>query len=182
MSDLRWCAPKAGPGVWNRRVIYVRAASLLAALLVINACALRPPVETHSLGAPDGAQRVLIATEQTPFKQAVVDQVLMQLQAPSRFFRVIDVADLHDEDAGRYAAVAILNSCFAWHLRPSVTRFLEQTPGRERIVLLTTAANPTWQSGVDGVDAMTGASQLITADNAARWLAAAIEARLEGER
>ena len=155
------------------------AAVVLALLFVISACALRPPVDTRTIGAPHSARKVLIATEQTPYKQAVVEQVLAHLQEPSIYTRIVDVTDLPQEDAGSYSAVVVLNSCFAWHLRPTVTQFLNQNDHKERVIILVTAANPNWQSGVSGVDAMTSASQLITAEAVAHRINTAIDRRLE---
>jgi hypothetical protein len=122
---------------------------------------------------------VLIATEQTSYKKAVLEQVLGNLQNSSLFIRIVDVNELPFEDAGSYSAIVVINSCFAWHLRPSVTRFFDQTDARDRVILLVTAANPNWQSGVEGVDAMTSASQLVSVAAAARWITAAIDQRLE---
>mgnify|MGYP001815528758 FL=1 len=167
------------PGEWCQLRTGAATAVVLALLFLISACALRPPVDTRTMGAPDSARKVLIATEQTPYKQAVVNRVLAHLQDPSIYTRIVDVTDLPHEDAQSYSAVVVLNSCFAWHLRPTVAHFLEQTDHKEHVIMLVTAANPNWQSGVNGVDAMTSASQLITAEAVARRINAAIDRRLE---
>lgn len=138
----------------NRGWIFVLA---LAAILVSHGCAPKM-VKTVAIGDPRAALRVLISSESSDFKQAVIEQVVAGYDKRDLYFRITDLQNLADETAADYTAVIIINSCVAWQLNPRANAFINQAGSLERIILLTTAGNQDWQAGVAGVDAITAAS------------------------
>lgn len=133
----------------------------LAAVLVIYGCAPKM-VKTIERGNPGAATRVLIASEASDFKQAVIEQVVTGYAERDLFFKITGLQNLADETATDYAAVIIINSCVAWQLNPRANAFIKKAAMPEKVILLTTAGDQDWQPGVEGVDAITAAS--ISAD------------------
>jgi len=129
----------------------------LAATLVVQGCAPQM-VKTVEIGNPRAVMRVLIASESSDFKQAVIEKVVAGYDQDSLYFKITDLQNLADETASSYAAVMIINSCVAWQLNPKANAFIRQADTLERVILLTTAGDQDWQAGVAGVDAITAAS------------------------
>ncbi len=129
-------------------------------VVVVSGCTLRT-VKTVEIG--DMAQfehSVLIATEYSDFKTAVVDGVIDALKNDRIYIKVIDVTNLKDENAEDYAAVVIVNTCMAWTLSPEVLKFMDAVPAKDRLVVLATAGDEEWSPDLKDVDAMTSASKL----------------------
>lgn len=129
----------------------------LAVVLVSQGCAPKM-VKTVELGNTQSAIRVLIASEFSDFKKAVVEQVVAGYDSNSLYFKITDLQNLAVETATDYAAVIIINSCVAWQLNPQVNAFFKKTEMPANIILLTTAGDQDWQAGIEGVDAITAAS------------------------
>jgi len=129
----------------------------LAVVLLSQGCAPKM-VKTVEFGNPRAAMRVLIASEASDFKKAVIDQVVAGYDRKDLYFKVTDLQNLADETASDFAAVIIINSCVAWQLNPRVNAFLNKTEMPANIILLTTAGDQDWLAGIDGVDAITAAS------------------------
>ena len=129
----------------------------LAAVPALFGCAPKM-VKTIEHGDPGADTRVLIASEASDFKQAVIEQVVARFQNEGLFFKITDLQNLADERTNAYAAVIIINSCVAWQLNPKVNAFIKTADSLEKVILLTTAGDQDWQPGVEGVDAITAAS------------------------
>jgi len=132
-------------------------AMALTAVVVNYGCAPRM-VKTIERGNPRAATRVLIASEASDFKQAVIEQVVTGFAKDDLFFKITGLQNLADETASGYTAVIMINSCVAWQLNPRVNAFIKKTDRLEKIILLTTAGDQDWQPGVEGIDAITAAS------------------------
>jgi hypothetical protein len=105
--------------------------------------------------------RVLIATQLSAFKKAVVSEIVDKLERDGCFIKVIDLTSLKDESPGVYDAIVIVNACIGWRPNPVVETFLEETEVRRNVVLLTTA-HSRCESRSAGVDALTSASMVST--------------------
>ena len=156
----------------------IRLILLLPALVVALALAGCAPkmVQTVEFGDPQTALRILIATEQSEFKQAVTETLVRGLDDGALFFKITDLRNLESEPAGSYAAIVILSTCVAWGLNPRVRAFLESPVAKEKIILLTTAGDVDWQAAVDGVDAITSASSPADVSRVAETLQTRIRA------
>lgn len=131
---------------------------LVAAALAFCGCAVRA-VKTTEAGDPGARQRVLIATERSEFKEAVVKRIVEDLQKDLCYVKVIDLKRLKREPADDYGAVVVVNTCKAWNLSRRASKFVKNFPDKDRVVLLTTAAGEGWKHGPLGVDAITSASK-----------------------
>ncbi len=153
---------------------------ILVSMCTINSgCALKS-IETVELGEMMNPEsRVLIATQSTEFKEAVVSRITDALDGGSSYLKIIDVAKLGEESADAYDAIVILNTCMAYRMNESVTTFLEKVEGKERIVLLTTVADGRDEYQPEGVDAITSASRMNDGDEIATQIIDKVQAVLD---
>ena len=115
--------------------------------------------------------RVLIATQKSEFKQAVVQAIKERLETHWRYLKVIDVRQLPDEITENYQAVIILSECLAGRPDPRVESFIDDTVEKEKLIVLTTGRLGSWKPESPGVDAMTSASVLTQADTIGQLIA-----------
>jgi hypothetical protein len=126
--------------------------------LVFFGCAARA-VKTTEWGDVRADQRVLIATQRSEFKEAVVSRILEDLRKDLCYVKVIDLRGLKDEPTAEYDAVIVVNTCKAWSLSRGASRFVKDFEDKEKVVLLTTAGGGDWMPKSAGVDAITSASK-----------------------
>jgi len=150
------------------------AAVLGAALLLAAGCATKA-VKTASFGTDSAARRVLIATEQSDFKAAVISSVTGALDPDAVYVKVIDIAHLAAEPSAAYDAVILINTVYAWQMNEQAAAFLKDNTARQRVILLSTADGEDWESGIPGIDAITSAS----APARVPAVSAAVTARLQ---
>ena len=113
--------------------------------------------------APAPLKQVLIATETSRFKEALVTQVaevLCQDRQPLLVKR-INLNNLATESIQDYQAIVLVNSCRAWQPSGMVRDFLKKLSDadKKKLVVLTTANSGECDLKVDGVDAISAASK-----------------------
>ncbi len=126
-------------------------------------------------GAP-GAPRVLIATQGSHYKDAVTAGLVEHLKGRSATIEVIDVADLGKVKPEQWNAIVVIHT---WEMdRPpvEVEEFINGLPSRGKLVVHTTSGQG--DAKLDGVDAVSGASNIEDAGEKVRELAARVDAVL----
>ncbi len=150
----------------------------LVVAMTLSGCA-QKMVNTVAFGDPHTAIRILIATEQSEFKQAVTEKVVNGFENQALFFKITDLRNLESEAVASYTVIVIINTCVAWDLDPRVKTFFESTVTKEHIILLTTAGDADWQAEAAGVDAFTSASSPADTERAAENLRTRIRAIID---
>ena len=115
--------------------------------------------------------RVLVATQNSDFKQAVIQAIRDRLENNSNYIKVIDVKKLPYESTEGYDAVIILNTCMAGRPDPRVESFIDDSTEKEKIVVLTTGRLDSWKPESPRVDAMSSASVMTQAATIGQLLA-----------
>ena len=121
-------------------------------------CAVRA-VKTAEWGDVEADQRVLIATQRSEFKAAVVKRIVEDLEEDLCYVKVMDLKGLGDEPATEYDAIVVVNTCKAWRMSRGASRFVKSFANKEKVVLLTTAGGGDWMPKSAGVDAISSASK-----------------------
>lgn len=142
------------------------ATVLLTLILLCHGCASRA-VKPRQIGEPYSPNRVLIATQYSEFKEAVVTRILESFKCDPVYFKVIGVRELKHESTEQYKAVVISNACMAWHLNAHVANFLNRALEREKIIVLSTANSKNWRPKAPGIDAITSASNMANVESVA---------------
>jgi hypothetical protein len=119
-------------------------------------------VSTITFGDIDSKKRLLIATQKSEFKDAVVNNVVAGLESERIFIEIIDVSNLLTQEADDYHAILIVNNYRYFRINRDVSHFLERTeqPVKKKILLLNTAGNPGRVDEGLGVDAISSASAM----------------------
>ena len=107
--------------------------------------------------------RVLIATQNSDFKQAVIQAIRDTLENNSSYIKVIDVKKLPYESTEDYDAVILLNQCMAGRPDPRVESFIDDAPEKEKLVVLITGRLDSWKPESPRVDAISSASVMTQA-------------------
>lgn len=129
--------------------------------------------------AVTGAQ-VLIASESSGFKDAIVTRVVEALRADGHTVRHIALEDLGREATQNYRAVALIDTCRAWRPSREVRDFLRRASADEKrkLVVLTTANSGECNLGTRDVDAISSASKRVKVEEVARTLVDRLRAKL----
>ncbi len=141
---------------------------LICMCLVVWGCASQPvaTVESGTPAADD--KRVLVATQKSKFKQAVVTEIYDELVQNAIYIKLIDVKGLKNQPTTEFSAIVILNRCMAGRPDPRVESFIDREPQKNKIIVLTTGIGDSWTPEVRDVDAMTSASVMDQSDQIAR--------------
>jgi len=115
--------------------------------------------------------RVLIATQKSDFKQAVIQAIRDTLENNSSYIKVIDVKMLPYESTDGYQAVIILNECMAGRPDPRVESFIDEATEKEKLIVLITGRLDSWKPESPRVDAITSASVMTQATTIGQSLA-----------
>jgi len=122
-----------------------------------------PAAKSVAAQEPAPLKQLLIATETSHFKEAVVAEVaekLCQGKQPLLIKR-IDLNRLAAESVQDYQAIVLINSCRAWRPSSAVRDFLKKLSDadKKKLVVLTTANSGECDLKVGGIDAISAASK-----------------------
>lgn len=113
-------------------------------------------VAPFELNNPELPRRVLIATQGSPFKDAVLAELLTYLSGLPVHIQVRDVSALTTVDEAEWTALVIIHTWEFWRPQPTAAAFLARAENRERIVVLATSDDG--EKKMAGFDALTAAS------------------------
>jgi hypothetical protein len=139
--------------------------------LLVSAFALwvRTGMAGDTLTEVQSSLPVLIATEHSVYKDAVVAKVVQQLKERSIPCSVVTLKEIKNCRVNQYRIVVALNSIWGGRLKSEVRKFLSPlTPEqRKRVVLISTVGNEDWQAKEKDVSAISCASKTSRVDSAA---------------
>ena len=135
-----------------------------------SGCSLKT-VETAETGKKDSRKNsVLIVTQKSKFKRAVVDGIKNTLGDDVPYIKVVDVKWLPNEATVNYSAIVIINRCMAGRPDPRVESFIDNYEDKKKVILLTTGQLDSWRPDSTEVDAMTSASNMSESNRVARTI------------
>jgi hypothetical protein len=111
------------------------------------------PFEINDKGLP---QQVLIATQGSKFKDAVVKETIGQLKSLPIYIKVIDVGQLANVDENEWSAIIILHTWEYAKPQKEVRAFMERALVKNKIVVLSTSGSG--KEMMEGIDGITSAS------------------------
>jgi hypothetical protein len=117
-------------------------------------------IESHEIHRPILEKRILIASRQSEFKNAVVEKIEATFLSQAVYIKVIGIEDLKFEDATQYSATVLINTAMGWKIDRKVDHFLDRHQGLNSIVVLTTSdgGNISPDTEKHQVDAISSAS------------------------
>jgi len=155
------------------------AMGALVILVLLSGCATN--MAPSEQGNSASGKRVLIAGENTEFKQRLAAAVIEKLGTQDWYFRIIGLDQLAQIDTGSYQAIVVLAGYRAGRLDGRVQESLKRDPSNHKVIVLYTRGtdDPTPpRAGLDlKVDAISSASRNDRVDARAEQLATLIKER-----
>ncbi len=144
-----------------RKTLLIIAAIFLAMFGVATGYALLFSMGTtrplEVAGMPDGAD-VLIATQGSKFKDAMVSGLLDHLKQRSAHVQVLDVTALPGINEADWDALVVIHTWEAGKPPAAVRTFVKRVQQRDKLIVLTTSGSG--DSRLEGVDAISTASKM----------------------
>jgi hypothetical protein len=116
------------------------------------------PVEGFTVNAPSSEQHLLIATQGSAFKDAVVAGVVERLRERSIFIQVIDVTALPDVDESGWNAIVVLHTIEYGRAPAPAQAFVDRVGKTGKVVVLSTSGAGDFK--IEGIDAISSASRM----------------------
>jgi protein tyrosine phosphatase (PTP) superfamily phosphohydrolase (DUF442 family) len=114
--------------------------------------------QSYGVDVAVSQHHVLIATQGSDFKNAVVEGVVNDLKGKPVNIQVIDVTELLNVKVDDWDAIVMLHTWENWQAEATSKLFIEQQPNLNKIIVLTTSGDGNLK--MQGVDAITSASLL----------------------
>ncbi|HAD09984.1 MAG TPA: hypothetical protein DCF62_10905 [Porticoccaceae bacterium] len=132
--------------------------SLLIAALWYRAHYGMKQVASYEFNDPELPQRVLIATQGSAFKDAVLAELLTYLSDLPVHVQVRDVSALATVNEADWTALVIIHTWEYWRPEPTAAAFLTRAANREHVIVLSTSGDG--NKKIDNIDALTAASDM----------------------
>jgi hypothetical protein len=113
-------------------------------------------VESYELGNENAAQRVLIATQGSEFKNTITDSLTNYLNKAQVFVSVKDVKLLSEVENDNWDAIVIMHTYEIWEPQEDAAAYLKENYEAEKVIVFCTSGDG--GNKIEGVDAISGAS------------------------
>lgn len=137
-------------------VLVVLIIALFGIFLLINR---QGVVEAYDIGESESSRKLLIASQGSNFKNALVESVTTHMAKESIYVSVIDVTDLENIKEDDWDAVLLIHTTEQWKLQPDVKAYLGRAQSLDKVIVVTTSGSGEWKSEEYDVDVMTSASR-----------------------
>jgi hypothetical protein len=126
------------------------------------------------INAPNQPTHVLVASQGSEFKNALVAAVCDRLRAQPVFIKGIDVGDLDGIEIGRWDKVLVINTAMMDVMSGPVRRLVERGEDLDHVMIFVTSGGADFKPADIEVDALSGASRRADvqrlADLVAQWM------------
>lgn len=116
------------------------------------------PVEGFTVNDPSSEQHLLIATQGSTFKDAVVAGVIERLSEQPIFIQVVDVTALPDVDESQWDAIVVLHTIEYGKAPAPAQAFVNRVGKTGKVVVLSTSGAGDFK--IEGIDAISSASRM----------------------
>jgi hypothetical protein len=116
-------------------------------------------VEAYDVGNPEQEQNVLIASQGSSFKDALIESLVTHLKDKEVYIKVIDVTTLQDIKENEWNALVMIHTTENWKLQSDVKNYLDQAEDLGKVVLVTTSGFGEWRTKDYDIDVITSASR-----------------------
>ena len=114
--------------------------------------------ESFEVNTPKSEIRVLIATQGSEFKDAVVAGVVDHLKRKGAYIKVIDVSALPQVNENKWNAVVVLHTRENLKPQADTVAYLDRVKDLNRVIVLATSGRGNYK--IEGVNAISSASEM----------------------
>lgn len=116
-------------------------------------------IEPYALGDPNADTKVLIASQGSDFKNALVDSLTSHLAEELVYMKVIDVTGLGQINEDDWDALVLIHTTEKSKPPADVNAYLDRVHDLSKVIVVTTSGSGEWKSEDYDVDVMTSASK-----------------------
>ena len=116
-------------------------------------------MKAFSINAPSSKTKILLATQDTKFKEQVLKQLEQDYQNKPVFFQIIDVKDISTFDPGNWHKILIFNAIESDKISETGENFVNQYSNTNKIILIATSGSGKWEKNNLNIDTLTVASK-----------------------
>jgi hypothetical protein len=113
---------------------------------------------SYSVQSEDPKHKLLIATQGSEYKNAVVAGIINAVKNRPVDVRVVDISALPEVNIDEWSAVVILHTWENWQPQKDAMLFINRNPDLANIIVLTTSGQGDLK--MEAVDAITSASDI----------------------
>ena len=106
--------------------------------------------DTFEVNSYDLQDKLLIATQQSDYKDALVRSIIKKVDSPQLYIKVTDVSNLKNIDADSFNAIVILHTWELWKAPESVVSFIQNNVQNNTFVVGTSSAGDLSIADIDG--------------------------------
>jgi len=159
-------------------VIAVAVVALLAFMVAYWSLHSMHPAREFEVNSRDTAHaKVLIATQGSAFKDSVVAGVVAHLKPRAVYVKVVDVSVLPQVHEMDWDAIVVIHTWEMDKPQPDARRFVSGVQDPRKVVVLSTSGKGTLK--MDGVDAISAASEMIDVSKHVAEIDARLDALLD---
>lgn len=116
------------------------------------------PVKTKEINSRTNAQKLLIATQGSDYKNDVVKAITTEFENDSIYIKIIDVNLLGEINPDEWNAILVLHTWEVWKPEENAEKFLKKHFDSSKMFVVATSGSG--DNRIDGIDGITGASSL----------------------
>ena len=146
---------------YSKKVGFYALTVVLLVLILLSWYKIRYSIEQvkpYHVNQPTLGKRVLIATQQSKYKDSMVTLLVNSLRSYPIYISVIDISDLDSVEEDEWTVMLLLHSWENQQPQQDAKDFLTRAQNLEKIIVLSTSADGDLM--IEGIDGITSASVL----------------------
>ena len=120
---------------------------------------------SFEVNSPDLKTKVLIATQGSGFKDALVAGISEELKKKPTYINVVDVSALSDVKEDEWNVVVLVSTCQSDTLQADTAAYLSRIKDPDKTILLITSGSGTWKPENSPIDSISSASRKANVDS-----------------
>jgi len=145
---------------------------LLSVYVIVN---WQGVVDPYHIGQKNAKYRILIASQGSEFKYALVDKITNRLNSEDYYLSVTDCTKLDVQDTLEWNSIVIIHASQAHGMPRKARAFLEKLEDHSNVIIVTSSGGGDELISGFGVDAISCASRMHYTDNLTKWVIEKIE-------
>lgn len=119
-------------------------------------------IAERQINESSASKKILIASQGSEYKNALVDALIENLTEEDVFIQVIDVTTINTIEPAEWDLLIILHTFEIWKPQKDAAQFLANHYDKSKMIVLATSGSG--DLAIDGIDGITGASLLDEVD------------------
>lgn len=146
------------------KIVLIVIGSIVVVFLIIFGIYLllniQGEAESFEVGSPELEQKVLIASQGSDFKNALVKSLTEGLKEKSIYIKVVDVSALSEVNEDEWDALVFIHTTEKSRLQSNVKEYVDRAKDLSKVMLITTSGTGKWKTEDYDIEIITSASKM----------------------